>query len=208
MISEAYERLRHQAQRWRRSTDDADDLLQDALVSALAAQREPLVKLADERWLYGVIRKLAAMDTRTRSRRRVREGCWAQTLASEHSAMPELSVPIGRLVGSLTPAERSVATLALHGLGPDEIRWILDLSAPAFRQRLVAIRRAIGRLPSELRSDALASALHRPAAPGLDLRLIRDALRSHLGRRPGIGTHDPDGHLLVFAHKSCSGGNV
>lgn len=209
MRSDAYERLRRQARRWRQSPDDADDLLQDALVAALTAQREPLTKLADERWLYGVIRKLAAMDTRTHHRRRARELHWAQTQTGEATpSESEIHVPIETLLASMTPAARSVATLALHGLEPDEIQWILNLSAPAFRQRLVSIRRGLGGLPAELRADALASALHRPAAPGLDLRLIRDALRVHLSRRSGVGTHDPDGHLLVIAHKSRSGGNV
>lgn len=203
----AYARLRKRARRYRANNADADDLLQDALVAALVAQREPLTDPVDERWLGGVLRKLAAMDARTAQRRRTRERAVVPADAAAPDPVAFEHNVVAAVLAPMAPAARAVATLALHGLGPTDIRWILSLSDTAFRQRLVSVRRALGRLPAALRADALAAALHRPGSPGLDLRLIRTALRTVLARAPGVGTHDPDGHLLVLAHKGAVGGN-
>ena len=94
--------------------------------------------------------------------------------------------------------------LALHGQTRDEICRTLGLSATAFRQRLVAVRRGLGRLPDELRREALALGYARRhvRADDLALGLVRRALLARLHVAPGLGTHDPDGHLIVLGDES------
>lgn len=99
--------------------------------------------------------------------------------------------------------------LALHGLAPEEIRWILGLTPAAFRQRLTRIRRQLGELPTAQRAEALALAYVRNPERSVDLQfgLVRRALKAALGGRAGLGTHDADGHLIVIrGRRPGSGG--
>jgi RNA polymerase sigma-70 factor (ECF subfamily) len=108
------------------------------------------------------------------------------------------------LLGRLTEGTRRVAVLALYGLNAREIQYVLALQPPAFRQRLSALRRALGSLPEPLRREALALAYSQPRRAGetrLDFGLIRRALLHHLRGGDGIGTHDPDGHLLAIRER-------
>lgn len=168
------------------------------------------MRAEDERWLCGVIRNLGAQRARGELRRRRRE---ADSAAPESIPFPDSSpqsVKLDAMLLPMSPAARAVAILILHGLNVDEICWIYRLSNTAFRQRLTSIRKALNALPAEVRGEALATALHRRGLPGLELGLIRRALRTTLDQVPGIGTHDPDGHLIVVsssAHKSRAGGN-
>jgi hypothetical protein len=60
---------------------------------------------------------------------------------------------------------------------------VLGLKPAAFRQRLTALRRALGNLPEPLRGEALAltyAAPRRAGEPRLDVGLIRRALLHHL----------------------------
>jgi DNA-directed RNA polymerase specialized sigma24 family protein len=205
-----YQRLLARSRRASRNPEDAADLLQDALVAALAAQREPLRRAEDERWLCGVIRNLAAQRARGEVRRRRREAASAGPEPVSHADSSPQPGQLDAMLVPMPPAARAVAILILHGLNVDEIRWIYGLSEAAFRQRLTSIRKALTALPAELRGEALATALHRRGLPGLELGLIRRALRTTLDQVPGIGTHDPDGHLIVVsssAHKTRVGGN-
>jgi DNA-directed RNA polymerase specialized sigma24 family protein len=205
-----YQRLLARSRRAIRNPEDAADLLQDALVAALAAQREPLRRAEDERWLCGVIRNLAAKRARGEVRRRRREADSAVSEPVSPAGSSPQPVKLDSMLVPMPPAARAVAILVLHGLNVDEIRWIYGLSEAAFRQRLTSIRKALKALPAELSGEALATALHRRGLPGLELGLIRRALRTTLVQLPGIGTHDPDGHLMVVtssAHKSRPGGN-
>ncbi len=215
----AYRRLRTEARRHARKAQDADDLVQDALLAALENGRDGNEDLA---WLSGVLRNQAAMQARSAIRRRRRETAVAE---DEVSLAPERGtehVPPSAtaLLERLPPAARRVAVLALHGLNADEIRWILGLSATAFRQRLTSIRKVMGTLPPSQRAEALALAYVRDPARTVDLQfgLIRRALIAALRGTAGIGTHDADGHLIVVrsvvraaargdAHSSSSGGN-
>jgi RNA polymerase sigma-70 factor (ECF subfamily) len=66
---------------------------------------------------------------------------------------------------------------------------------------LTALRRALGGLPEPLRQEALALAYAEPRRAGaarLDVGLIRRALLHHLRGSAGVGTHDPDGHLVAI----------
>jgi DNA-directed RNA polymerase specialized sigma24 family protein len=209
MDLDTYRRLRTEARRHTRKSDDADDLLQDAMLIALENGRD------DPGWLSGVIRHQAAMQARSAIRRRRREAAVVEADAVDD---PEWTPPTASaLLERLPPAARRVAVLALHGLNAEEIRWILGLSATAFRQRLTSIRKALATLAPAQRAEAMALAYIRDPARSVDLQfgLVRRTLIAalHGTRRiaaEGIGTHDADGHLLVLrghAHTSPSGGN-
>ncbi len=209
MDLDAYLRLRAQARRHTRRAADADDLVQDALLIALEQGRQD-----DSAWLAGVIRNQATMQARSAIRRRQRE---AAVAADEITPVSEYAAPSATaLLGCLPPAARRVAVLALHGLNADEIRWVLSISATAFRQRLTSIRKTLGALPPSQRAEAMALAYVRDPARSVELQfgLIRRALKAALRGVDGIGTHDADGHLIVLraaargdAHTSTASGN-
>lgn len=207
-----YNHFYRRARRFTRNRAEAEDLLHDALLAALKAGRYPLADPADPadaRWFAGVLRNTAAMDTRTGVRRRARERVYAGSTEATRD-VDNIETPFDAVLAPMPPAARAVAILVLHGLNAEEIRWIHRLSATAFRQRLTSIRRALKTLPEEVRAEALATALHRQGLPELELGLIRRALVATLKRIPGIGAHDPDGHLFVIAagaHNPRAGGN-
>jgi RNA polymerase sigma-70 factor (ECF subfamily) len=199
-----YRALRAQARRLARSAEDAADLVQDVLVAALEAGREDLP------WLSGTLRNLAAMQARGAVRRRRREAVVSGPAQAQVETAPSRDPQ--HLLQSMPPAARRVAVLALHGLDGDEIRWILGLSATAFRQRLTSIRKALGTLPPTLRAETLALAYVRDPARSVELQfgLLRRALKAALRGEAGLGTHDADGHLLILrpgAHVPPPGGN-
>ena len=197
-----YRSLLAQARRHSRRADEAEDLVQQALLAGLEAGRD------DPAWLAGTLRRLAAQAARTGARRHRRD-----QLASEGAG--EQTVPCAPalpVLPALPPAARRVAVLALHGLSADEIRWVLDIPDTAFRQRLSRIRKALGELPPAQRAEATALAYVRDPARSVELQfgLVRRALQAVVALRPGLGTHDADGHLLVIhrrAHKPGPGGN-
>ena len=209
MDIDTYRRLRTEARRHARKPADADDLLQDALLIALENGRD------DPGWLSGVIRHRAAMQARSAIRRRRREAAidGGDVVDDAQRVPPSASTLLERL----PPGARRVAVLALHGLNAEEIRWILGLSATAFRQRLTSIRKTLAALAPAQRAEAMALAYVRDPARSVDLQfgLVRRTLIAALrGTRriaaDGIGTHDADGHLLVLrghAHTSPGGGN-
>lgn len=210
MDLDAYRRLRTEARRHARRAADVDDLVQDALLIALEQGRQD-----DTAWLAGVIRNQATMQARTAIRRRRREAAVAE---DDITPVREEMPPSGAaLLGRLPPAARRVAVLALHGLNAEEIRWILGLSATAFRQRLTSIRKTLGALPPSQRAEAMALAYVRDPTRSVELQfgLIRRALKAALRGVDGIGTHDADGHLIVLrtaaragAHTSTGAGNT
>jgi len=187
------------ARRHARIAADAPELLHEALLAGIRAGRTSFAGAADRAWLAGTIRNLAAERARGEARRRRREARWASEQPVEtHAEAPAEREP-AEILARLSEGSRQVAVLALCGMNADEIQYVLGLKPAAFRQRLVALRRALGELPPELRDEALALAYARPRRSGgqrLDFGLIRRALRHHLQHRPGIGTHDPDGHLI------------
>jgi RNA polymerase sigma-70 factor (ECF subfamily) len=199
-----YRELHALALRLSRCSADVEDLVQDTLLVGLTAGRSDLP------WLVGVMQRQAALSARSAVRRRRRE--------AESGVAPVASVPNADaaapadLLHRLAPAARRVAVLALHGLGAEEIRWILGLAPAAFRQRLTSIRKRLGALPAELQAQALALAYVRDPARTVDLQfgLVRRALKAALRGLPGLATHDADGHLLVIrtrAHTSPPHGN-
>lgn len=189
--------LRAAAARASRDPDEAEDLLQDALLEAVRAARTDLSQSANVRWLFGTLAHMGAMRARSAGRRRMREAAWVQerdTLADSSPSLgwwahdPSLR---GWLVG-LPPSLRPVAELALSGHNRREIAWLLRLSDATLRQRIASLRRRIsaaGGLQPTAEHTALA----------LPLGLIRRALLPVVVAQEGTGAHDPDGHLLVLA---------
>ena len=199
MTPDSYRRLLALARRHALTPDRAPDLLHDALLVA-ARDGVDLDEEDGRRWLNGVLRNLARHGARTDGRRRRREASSATTPPAD--APPE-SDPASwdALAAGLPPSARRVVALALHGLGKAEICAALGLSDAAFRQRLTAARRALGPLPADLQREALALAYARTARRGDDLALglVRRALLRRLrSETAAVGTHDPDGHLLVI----------
>lgn len=176
---------------------DADDLLQEALIEAVRQGRSGFTTPEDRTWLLGVIRNKAKMAARGRFRRTQREGRWL----AEH---PPVDEPGGAdradVLAGLPPSLRAVAALALAGQTRREIAYLLRLSDTALRQRLTALRRAL----------AARGAVMPAGLPGLggslDYGRIRDALVPMLRRQGGmIAAHDPDGHLFVIRRSQKAG---
>lgn len=203
--------LRAQALRLCRRADEADDLVQETLLAGVLAGRH------DMPWLSGVLRRQAAMAARSGVRRRRREALAA--MPSENVLEPPDSHEAARMsrppawLAALPPSAHRLAVLALHGLSADEIRWILRIEPTAFRQRLTRIRRALATQSPQLRAESLALAYVRDPARSADLPfgLVRRALKAAMRVGDGLGTHDPDGHLVLIdagAHTSRFRGNV
>src|SRR5687767_9914640 len=93
MDLDLYRELRAQARHLARRAEDADDLVQDALLAALEAGR------SDRAWLAGVMRKQSAMTARSAIRRRRREAtAGAEAAAAELAAQPGTSPPFAAAV--------------------------------------------------------------------------------------------------------------
>lgn len=191
------------ARRHARGRVEAEDLMQEALLAALAAGRRGGV--ADRPWLAGVMRNLARMNARSSLRRCRRETAVMEAAPGEAArAMADETVRLDGMPGSL----RIVAALALSGHTRAEIRYLLGISDEALRQRIMGVRRHFVQ-----RGDASPDGL-----PGLRHGLAFGAIRRGLlplARRmeAGFATHDPDGHGIAFGkmrlppHERRAGGN-
>ncbi len=196
MLSRPYVELLRQARRAARRPDEAEDLLQTVLLSAIEAGRADLSCPDNRKWLQGALRKRAAFDARAAVRRRHRETRWqAEPMASvAREDMPRA------FVVALPSALKTTALLALTGHTRQEIAWLLRLSDPALRQRIAEIRRrwryAGGNQLEEL--SGLDGTLH--------FGRIRRALLGP-ARRDGVllASHDPDGHLFLVSLPSQIG---
>lgn len=194
MKPDIYRELQAQAARLSRTAADADDLVQDTLLAALHAGRQ------EPAWLHGVMGNLAMMQARSAGRRRKREATAAiqQVDATREIAARRDSMHPAWLI-QLPASARRVAVLALHGLSAQEIQYLLDIAPTAFRQRLSRIRRQLCSLSPELQAEsaALAAAPDPHRSVELQFGLVRRALKAAMAGH-GLGTHDPDGHLLVL----------
>ena len=204
----AWRQLRAQALRLCPRVEDAEDLVQETLLAAWVAGRHDLP------WLSGVLRRQAALAARGGVRRRHREATFS--LQDQDPVDPDCTPPDHRAahawLATLPPSARRLARLALHGLSADEIRWILRIPATAFRQRLTSIRKALAAQSPSVRAEGIALAYLRDPARSADIPfgLARRALKAAMQAGDGLGTHDPDGHLILIdadAHTSPSRGN-
>jgi RNA polymerase sigma-70 factor (ECF subfamily) len=184
-----------------RRREEAEDLLHSALISAIAAGRRDLADSANAAWFVGVIRNTAAMEGRTSARRRKRE--LAQVKADQ-TQPGESHDELGQwlaAVAKLPRGGRSVAVLALHGLNREEIASALALSDVALRQRLTTIRKAWGQIDPANRPSELPR-VRSTIRTRLEVGLLRKALIEILQHEGDLGTHDPDGHLIVLTRTS------
>jgi DNA-directed RNA polymerase specialized sigma24 family protein len=190
MTPAAYNELLRLARRHSRRADEAEDLVQDALLAAVAAGRD-VDATSSRPWLAGVIRNRAAFAARGALRRTRRETQWQFAVPVMDAAAPAVSVD--EVLRDLPPSLKSVAALAFTGHSRREIAYLLRLNDTALRQRLTGLKRQLAARGIEL-----------PAAtPGLvhDLNYgrIRDALMAKLVHEGGLfASHDPDGHLFVI----------
>ncbi len=210
-----YRKLLGIARRHTRVANEAEDLLQGALMVAAEQGRLDMGEEDNQKWIAGVIRNLAAMQARSAGRKKTREATYVEAEDKEPAHIEEAALENAdardQLLRALTPALRAVAVLILHGLNRAEIRTLLNLSDATFRQRLSAIRRGLGPLPEDLQQEALAITYaarvqRNKAAEDLPIGLVRRALMHQLNfvnaaGNPAVGTHDPSGHLLVIEGK-------
>ena len=171
--------------------------MHDALLVAADAGRLDLEDEDNRRWLTGVIRNQAAFQARSAVRRRERE---TRSAGDAPPPRPVELAPSWESLGleAVPRSARRVLVLALHGLDRGEICATLGVSDAALRQRLVTLRRALRQRPDledEARDAAVARRDERSARP---VGLLRRALQACDHLASGLGTHDPDGHLLVL----------
>lgn len=171
------------------TTAEAEDVVQEALISAIAAGRSDIENPDNARWLTGVVRNRARMEARTARRRKGRETAWQAARAPD--AKTSDAKPDDVLAG-LPPALRILAALVLTGHNRREIAYLLHLPDTALRQRVLALKRHLTAknlaAPEELTGLSLDLAYGR----------IRDVLLPALLRHGGVfASHDPDGHLFL-----------
>jgi DNA-directed RNA polymerase specialized sigma24 family protein len=196
---ETYRDLLRTAQRVARSADEARELVQDALVIALARGFHDWSSPERRAWLSGVVRKRAAFVARGHARRRRREAALERAADRQGPWVWQPS-----FLASLPHSLRAVATLASADLCAAEIRWLLGLSDTALRKRLSSLRSAV-------RAESESPTLPAPP-PAQGLGSHRASLLASLRRQGGtvLATHDPDGHPLFLradAHKTGPVGN-
>jgi DNA-directed RNA polymerase specialized sigma24 family protein len=200
VCEKAYRAILRTARRFARSDDEARDLVQDAVVIALARGFDDWSTPGRRGWLYGVVRKRAAFVARGQARRRRREELPEGVSGSGASRW----VWQADFLASLPRSLRVVAALASADLCAVEIQWLLGLSNTALRQRLSALRRVVR---AEAEPPTL-SASEPQLSFGGSRALVLAALRRQHGRV--VATHDPDGHaifLRIGPHKIGQGGN-
>jgi DNA-directed RNA polymerase specialized sigma24 family protein len=175
-----------------RDRHDASDLVQTIFLYALEHGLPDLGAPERRAWLRGALRRRAAFEARLAARRHKREACWQDVSSAGESQRPWRFSP--EFLASLQPSIRVLAALATADLSPEEIRSVLRLSGTAFRKRLSELRRVVrdaSQTGLTLLMQGSSSYALGPARAGLI-----DSLR----RRPEavLGSHDPDGHPLIF----------
>jgi DNA-directed RNA polymerase specialized sigma24 family protein len=200
VCQEAYREILRTARHFSRSDDEARDLVQDALVIALARGFDDWSSPARGGWLRGVVRKRAAFIVRGQTRRHRRE----RLPDGDSGSSGNRWVWREDFLASLPRSLRVVAALASADLCAAEIRWLLRLSDAALRQRLSALR---GAVRAQAEPPTLAAS-EPQLSFGRQRAQVLAGLRRHHGRV--VATHDPDGHAILLrigAHKIGLGGN-
>lgn len=190
------------AARVSRRPDEADDLVQDVLLAAIAAGRD----LGDPRflpWACGAIRLHARFVARSAGRRRRRE--LADAMPGDGPETASRRFP-REFVDALPRSLRVAALLVNLGLTRDELRHLLGVGDAALRRRLSDLRQRWRR--SGLRPDEDMASIGASGFDGPRRRIMRDTL-SRLGGQ-GFGVADPDGQAIFFSpvgHVSAHRGN-
>lgn len=190
-MTHVYRELERIARRWSARSEDAEDIVQESLLTALAEGRSDLSVTANRHWIAAVIRNKARLVARSAVRRRSREDQWQAAQPSADSLREPAAGASG--LSQLPPALRAVARLALSGLDRREIGHLLDLTDAALRKRVSSLGKRRGELGAGTPQPGPAVTL------ALAYGRIRKALLPILLRRRGhFATHDPDGHLLII----------
>jgi RNA polymerase sigma-70 factor (ECF subfamily) len=179
---------------------EAEDLVQDVLLSAIEKNRD----LGDPGflpWASGAIRNCARFAARTAARRKRREHAYA---VEDDRSVPSLPRLPDTFIASLPRSRRAIALLINLGMDRREIAYLLGLSDTAMRQRIAGVRRAFAGSSGEAESHP------HPLFPpnGLARRALKASLPKRGGRR--FAVRDPDGLPVFFAasgHVSDVGGN-
>jgi hypothetical protein len=180
-----------------RSRHDAGDLVQSVLLYALERGISDLATPERRAWLRGALRRHAAFEGRLAARRRRREARWSDARVTVDAPAGPWRFS-GEFLAQLQPSVRALAALASADLNPDEIRSVLRLGGAAFRKRVSLLRR----FAREALDAGLTVVTSRATAYALGPARA-DVIKS-LQRRPQavLGSHDPDGHPLIFAVRS------
>lgn len=192
--------LRQCASRHSRVDHEADDLMQDVLLLAVARGR-PITDPGFMAWAKGAIRNHARFIARTAGRRRVRDAAWGTPCAAPNP-VPRFS---HAFLSSLPSAQRMVALLINLGLDRAEITHLLGLSDAAFRQRLSGLRKALQACTGEAEFFDGFSPVQ---GDGLARRSLKQSLHPHAPRTFAI--RDPDSVPIFFSrrdHIPGAGGN-
>lgn len=181
-----YRHLLAVARRSSRWADEAEDLVQEALLEAVRLGREA----SDISYICGIIRNKGRMSLRGRFRRQRRDEQWRA--GTDDMSMPVAGDNPGPALDTLPASLRIVATLALSGHNRREIGYLLGLSDVALRQRVSLLGR-------HMRRHGVSMPVGLPGLKfGLAYGRMRDALLPALIRHGGtLASHDPDGHLFV-----------
>jgi DNA-directed RNA polymerase specialized sigma24 family protein len=134
-----YAELLSAARRVSRRPEEAEDLLHNALLAALAAGRSAPTR-GNRGWIEGVLRNQARLAARQAVRARRRDGAWLRCqpeMAGEPEPLTDSTPTIMRLPRAL----HIVALLALSGHTRAEIRYLLGLSDQSLRQRVSQLKR-------------------------------------------------------------------
>lgn len=196
LTPDCYRDIVRAARRHVHRRDDAVDLAHDVIAAALSARVDDWETPSRRAWIAGALRRHAAFVARTEIRRRQRE---LRSHDPRADPAPTLCWS-GDFLDSLAPSVRRVAVLLMAGMTRREVAYVLGVSDAAFRQRVAALRRAARTAPSAL-TDGMSE------APDLAVGRLRQWLLDSVRRDPGslLGTHDPDGHLLIVRRTSRNG---
>ena len=193
--------LRRVAKRVSPVPDEAEDLVQEVLLSAFEKHRD----WNDPRflpWAAGAVRNWAVFAARTAARRRRREQIYAAECRQTADFVPTLPTTF---IATLPRSRRVVARLVNLGMGRREIAYLLRLSNAALRQRISGIRKAFADFNGDVESDSHAAS----PADGLARRALKASLPKHAN--PVFGIRDPDGLPVFFSasgHISDFSGNT
>jgi DNA-directed RNA polymerase specialized sigma24 family protein len=183
------ETLMHVAARCSVIRHEAEDLVQDVLLSAIEKNRD----CGDPSflpWASGAIRNRARFAARTAVRRKRREHAYAVTYERSAHSLPRFP---DTFIITLPRSRRVVALLINLGMGRAEIAYLLGLSDMAMRQRIAGVRKAFADFAGDAESDPYASF----PANGLARRGLKASLPKRGERR--FAVRDPDGTPIYFS---------
>lgn len=188
-----YTELLRYAHKLASHTDEAEDLLQTALLAAIETGRGDISCVNNRRWLVGTLRNQSAFFARSAVRRRKREA----SVAHSSNSQSESAVPTSHFVNTLPPSLKTTALLALTGHTKAEIAWLLRVSDAALRQRIVQIKRRWRQFDGTHVSE------YTGLKQGLAFGRIRQALTKAPCRdQSTLASHDLDGHLFMASSQN------